>query len=296
MRFEGESPRPLPHKARPALSSEQLLAVKEGDGALFSHAALLERVDLLHDAVAFEQGAGVFEPERRIGLRALIPDGEHPIVVAYPRLAAGFAPDGHVVDRVEVGSYVDGAQKRRAGGEALLDGKRDESGKAFIGDALVFDRASDGDVVVAVVPVGGKRDAETLDALGEYRELKVGTLPDHIPGIDAPLVGFLKEEIARKARGDLLSCGDSQNSLGVSRYRLIELGCLGDRVLAMPLCVGAVVVAVRAAVACLVASGPWIPIHRQAPFRSCRCWLSSIRERDGWGKRGVIFGQMSFEF
>ncbi len=149
----------------------------------------------------------------------------------------------------------------------MADRQRQQDRNPLIRTALVLGRTHDRDIRVAVSPVVRQRHPETADALCHYHKLQVGALPDHRPGVPAPLIRVADKKIRGHAGIDRLRLGQKPVcSLSVSLYGQVKLCRLFHFCRILPeLGIPAVYIAVITARTDLDAAVPRIPCRHRPP-------------------------------
>ena len=222
-----------------------------------------------HFAVLDEVGSGLMETERNVGVDALLPEVQHPTVVARAGAGARFSANGDLLDAVvQIRSDVDGANERRYDDAFVLDRQRLKDGQPIVGHLLVLHRAADDDVVVAVAPI--LRDAlqEAVDTFGEEVEMEVAPDTHHLPALGPPRVCVLQEEVGGKAGKDDFSWFDLPGPVPPAldwEVEIAGLAALATGYLAAVHLILPIDIAVLAPGADLCATVPRIPVGIYLP-------------------------------
>ena len=168
--------------------------------------------------------ARLVKAKRNVFLNALPPDIQNPVVIARTRVITRFAADRNLLDAlVQIRGNVDFFEKRRDNNGFVLYGKRSENRKPKVRSVLIFDRAADKNVVIAVAPIIGKPLREPVDTLREEVEQAVRAFFYHLPAIRAPIVRVAKQEIRSKAGENNLPRRDFIASVAFSLYGEIKV-------------------------------------------------------------------------
>ena len=135
---------------------------------------------------------------------ALRPGVQHPLVMAGAGAGARLPAAEDVLDlpRGEVGLDLDGAEHRFVADVLVPDGQGQVDGQAVVGHLLIFHRAVDRDVGVAIAPVGREAGGEAVDPLGDDGKVQVAALAHHLPAGGTPGIGVLQKEIGGHAGKD----------------------------------------------------------------------------------------------
>ena len=156
--------------------------------------------DVIQTTILAEMRSRLFEMEPHVGSNTLLSNTKHPIIIADTGIMALLTTYRHLVaPTTETITEVNAFQQRFADDGLMLDGKLAVEWQPFVNSPLVLHRAADGDMLVAIAPVLRQTSENPFWPLCNHEKMQVTTPVNHQPGILAPLVGFLDEEVRRKA-------------------------------------------------------------------------------------------------
>ena len=152
---------------------------------------------------ALEETAGLVEVERHAEFVTLHPGEDDPAVVAESCTFPGFTAAGDTFDLIvillQVLFDVDFLEHRLVEDLLVADRKIQEDRETPVGLILVLTSAADMNVLIPITPIRGESFVESLRALCNEVEGKVGALSHHLPDFGAPCIGIGMKEVGGKA-------------------------------------------------------------------------------------------------
>lgn len=111
---------------------------------------------------------GLVKAKGNIVFRTLIPQGEHPGIIANTRFGTRLAADRYLFDfRSEIRGQIYGTYQRGANDNLVTNRQLLENRQPIIGHPLILHRATDRHMLVPCTPVPGQTLGQPVDTLGK---------------------------------------------------------------------------------------------------------------------------------
>ena len=142
---------------------------------------------------------GLVKAKGNIVFRTLIPQGEHPGIIANTRFGTRLAADRYLFDfRSEIRGQIYGTYQRGANDNLVTNRQLLENRQPIIGHPLILHRATDRHMLVPCTPVPGQTLGQPVDTLGKKHKMQVPPQTDHLPCLTAPDIGLGKQKVRCK--------------------------------------------------------------------------------------------------
>ena len=107
----------------------------------------------------------------------------------------------------------------------MLYGSPPIDGQAIIGASLVFNRTTDGYIIISVSPIIGQTVRKTVYTLGNHHKMQVTAATYHLPCFGPPFVSIFHKEIGSKAGVDKCSRWYLEFSVTLFTQRQVKVFC-----------------------------------------------------------------------